>query len=54
MLPTDREATFAGNWFFSGHNNKLTVDTSFLKNSLGGTTTEDSGWRLRAQWDVQF
>lgn len=54
VLPTDREATFAGNWFFNGHNNKLTVDTSFLKNSLGGTTTEDSGWRLRAQWDVQF
>jgi hypothetical protein len=52
-LPTDREATFGGNWFLNGHNNKITVDTSFLKNTLPGGS-EDSGWRLRGQWDIQF
>ena len=52
-LPADREATFGGNWFFNGHNNKITVDTSFLKATLPGGS-EDSGWRLRGQWDIQF
>lgn len=52
-LPANREVTVAGNWFFNGHNNKVTVDTSFLKSTLP-LGSEDSGWRLRGQWDVQF
>ena len=48
------EASMVFNWFFAGHNNKLTVDTSWLKNTLPFGLFEDSGWRIRGQWDVQF
>ncbi|MGD8374847.1 MAG: porin [Acidobacteriota bacterium] len=52
-LPADREATLAVNWFFDGHNNKLTADVSRLK-SQGSAGTDDQGWRVRAQWDITF
>ena len=53
LLPADRELTFAGNWFFNGHNNKITVDASYLRSTLP-LGSEDSGVRVRAQWDVSF
>jgi hypothetical protein len=53
LLPGDRELTFAGNWFFNGHNNKITFDTSNLKTTLP-RGSEDTAWRFRLQWDVSF
>lgn len=46
------ELTIAANWFFDGHDNKLTFD-------YGHLTFEDTlGWlsehRFRAQWDISF
>jgi phosphate-selective porin OprO and OprP len=48
------EYTFAANWFFAGHNNKLTLDYSFLTLDDGLTGLDDSANRLRFQWDVSF
>ncbi len=47
---TRREHTFAINWFFAGHRNKLTLDYSHLSRD-GGFTPVD---RVRLQWDVSF
>ena len=53
-----QEFTGAANWFFSGHNNKVTLDYSYLTidNDENITTifgnTEDH--RVRLQWDVSF
>ena len=52
-LPADRELTFGTNWFFNGHNNKITGDVSYLKTTLP-LGSEDTGWRARIQWDVSF
>jgi hypothetical protein len=52
-IPADRELTFASNWFFYGHNNKLTFDFSRLKSTIG-SGSEDDGWRVRLQWDISF
>ena len=49
------EATVAANWFFNGHNNKLTLDYSYLtlneNDFFGGDAT---GSRVRLQWDISF
>jgi phosphate-selective porin OprO/OprP len=51
----DREEyTIGANWFFSGHNNKLTVDLSRLTLDDGLLGLDDSETRLRFQWDVSF
>lgn len=53
-----QEFTGAANWFFNGHNNKITLDYSYLTldNDEATTTiygnTEDH--RVRLQWDVSF
>ena len=47
------ESTLAVNWFFSGHNNKITADFSHLRDFEEGPGSE-SGWRARLQWDVSF
>lgn len=47
---TRREHTFAVNWFFAQHRNKLTLDYSHLSRD-GGFTPID---RVRLQWDVSF
>ncbi len=49
-----RETTIGANWFFNGHNNKLTLDYSRL--SLDDTFfgQDESDNRLRFQWDVSF
>jgi hypothetical protein len=47
-----RELTFAVNWFFSGHDNKLTAEyTRFLAEGPGSIRNDD---RVRLQWDIQF
>jgi hypothetical protein len=48
------EISLAANWFFSGHNNKLTFDVSHLSlddNLVGRGESEN---RVRFQWDVSF
>ncbi len=49
-----QEFTVAANWFFAGHNNKLTLDYSYLT-LHDGLAHEDVGEsRVRLQWDVSF
>ncbi|NKB87036.1 MAG: porin [Acidobacteria bacterium] len=48
-----RELTFGANWFFAGHDNKLTADISRLTmEQAGADTLADT--RFRLQWDVSF
>ncbi len=45
--------TFATNWFFAGHRNKITMDVSHL--TLAVPTGKDlTEQRFRLQWDVSF
>lgn len=48
-----QEFTFATNWFFAGHRNKVTMDVSHLTlaQPVGKDLTEQ---RVRLQWDVSF
>jgi phosphate-selective porin OprO/OprP len=48
-----QEFTTAINWFFAGHQNKLTLDASYLTlaQPAGNEQTEQ---RIRLQWDVSF
>lgn len=48
------EISLAANWFFSGHNNKLTFDVSHLTLDDGAVGRETSENRVRLQWDVSF
>jgi len=48
------ELTLAANWFFRGHNNKLTVDYSHLTIDDPLAALDDAENRLRLQWDVSF
>jgi phosphate-selective porin OprO/OprP len=48
------EYTLAANWFFAGHNNKLTLDYSYLTLDDGLTGIDNSESRIRFQWDVSF
>ena len=49
-----QEFTAAANWFFAGHNNKITVDYSYLTldDDFFDKTKDDH--RFRLQWDVSF
>jgi len=51
----NQEYTFVVNWFFAGHRNKLTFDTSRLTLD---NRPEDGGFqaiqRFRLQWDISF
>jgi phosphate-selective porin len=49
-----KEYTLAANWFFSGHNNKLTLDYSYLTLDDRFAGISDNGNRIRFQWDVSF
>ena len=57
-----REYTAGANWFFAGHNNKLTLDYSYLTlNDSSYLTLNDSvesrnvsDHRTRLQWDISF
>lgn len=48
------ELTIGANWFFAGHNNKLTLDYSWLDIDDSFLFMEESDNRLRFQWDVSF
>lgn len=49
-----KEYTLGANWFFSGHNNKLTLDFSRLTLNDRLVSQNDSENRIRLQWDVSF
>lgn len=48
------EFTIAANWFIAGHNNKITLDYSYLTLDDGLVGASDSENRIRLQWDVSF
>lgn len=48
------ELSLAANWFFKGHNNKLTLDVSHLMLDDGFIGRSASENRVRLQWDVSF
>ena len=48
------EFTIGANWFFSGHNNKITLDYSYLTLDDDFLATDVSDSRVRLQWDVSF
>lgn len=49
-----RETTVGANWFFNGHNNKITLDYSRLTLDDTFFGQDESDNRLRLQWDVSF
>jgi len=49
-----QEFTAGANWFFSGHNNKITVDYSHLTLDDDVVSRNVSDDRVRIQWDVSF
>jgi hypothetical protein len=52
--PDDRQTEFTvgGNWFMSGHRNKITLDTSRIGvDAPGGGAGR---WRVRLQWDISI
>ncbi|MFK7914404.1 MAG: porin [Pseudomonadales bacterium] len=48
------ELTLAANWFFAGHNNKITFDISRLTLDDDFFGRNESENRARLQWDVSF
>ena len=53
-LEKRQEFTIGANWFFNGHNNKLTLDYSYLTIDDGALGLDDDGSRVRLQWDISF
>lgn len=51
---TRREYTIGANWFIAGHNNKITVDYSFLTLDDASDNMSYDDNRIRVQWDVSF
>jgi phosphate-selective porin len=48
-----RETSVVLNWFFNGHKNKLSVETSyFIYNTETLERTDE--WRFRVQWDISL
>lgn len=55
LQTNEREEFTAGiNWFFAGHNNKITVDYSYLTLEDQPTGLSGNDNRVRVQWDVSF
>ncbi len=48
-----QEFSFAANWFFRGHLNKLTAEASLFAFGENVQDMED-GWRFRLQWDISM
>ena len=48
------EVTIGANWFFAGHNNKLTADFSYLSLDDAVANRQVNDNRFRVQWDVSF
>lgn len=54
-LTSNREEyTWAANYFIAGHNNKITVDYSYLTLNDASDTLFSSENRVRVQWDISF
>lgn len=49
----EKETSAAFNWFFSGHKNKLTLETSYFNYVETGGIPADQ-WRFRLQWDISL
>ena len=49
-----REYTFGSNYFFFGHNNKLSLEYSYLDYESIDGIADQSGSRFRIQWDISF
>jgi len=54
LLVTDKihEYTFAANWFFNSHRNKITLDAGNY--SIQEQKSWATEWRYRLQWDISF
>jgi phosphate-selective porin OprO/OprP len=48
------EYTVGVNWFLAGHNNKVTIDYSYLTLKDFATMMDYSDNRVRLQWDISF
>ncbi|MEE4186554.1 MAG: porin [Gammaproteobacteria bacterium] len=48
------EFSLVANWFFSGHNNKLTLDYSYLTLNDRFLNQREAENRMRLQWDISF
>ena len=54
-LTSNREEyTVAANYFIAGHNNKITVDYSYLTLNDASDTLFSKDNRVRVQWDISF
>ena len=47
-----RELTFAVNWFFADHDNKITAEYAVFR--AQAVASEQNDGRFRVQWDIQF
>jgi hypothetical protein len=62
VLDDDRDAfddlrtefVVVANWFFSGHNNKLTAELGVLTDENPVDSQDIDGTRFRLQWDISF
>ena len=48
-----RETSVVLNWFFNGHKNKLSFETSYFVYNTESLERTDE-WRFRVQWDISF
>ena len=48
------EFTVGANYFFAGHNNKITVDYSYLTLDDASDNRSYDDNRVRVQWDISF
>ncbi|RDV24533.1 porin [Alteromonas aestuariivivens] len=48
------EQSLALNWFFNGHNNKVTTDITRFDIEQVGELSSPDRWQFRVQWDVSF
>jgi phosphate-selective porin OprO/OprP len=49
----ENETSMAFNWFFNGHHNKLTFETSYFNYTDTSLEPADE-WRFRIQWDISL
>ena len=49
-----QEYTTGVNWFIFGHNNKLTLEYSYLNYDSLDLVPNQKGSRYRIQWDISF
>jgi len=50
--PRETEVALGGNWYFDGHNNKLTIDVTRKTGEL--PSGNDDSWGVRFQWEISF